>query len=457
MSFSRDTTTAQVWGILDALAAPDEPTDQHMAFCQAMAPRVKGLPPRAVDDVSRDLLAHMTHLVAALPREGGPLELSEAGATYLEQFGDHGSEAAAAVRKNAAKRVDEGGEAAAWLGWHEDCADGPRCRFVETLALVLLRRWKHKAEVEKKKAPAVFGWVHEDRRGLQLRGATLDENVDEGLAVLRSDGVPVASFSIDARTDRERLRQAIRDNLGGGLMFERAWRGLVRMVHQKAIDGVNPCTRLVFNGLGDFSNAVGISSARDQVTVLDLLELLQAWRGNRRDIPPMLTYWLWRASRGRPAQLRIDVGEALAPGYFEGGKVAPPWANRRQKFLVPVLELPNLGFVGNRVRANLAAFQWELLLAMRERIEDYPGGFIFTDIDIERAQDAARVKRADASKAMEVWAAGPKAWLAPKGDGLILADRAAHQLYLRAAQQVRSGRVRGLRRAARQNHPRKSK
>ena len=456
MNPSCATTSARVWAFLDALAAPSEPMEKHIALCRAAAQRAEKVPTRAVKVVAQDLLTHIQALVNVLPRAGGPLEMSEAGAAYLDQLGESGKQAACKVREKADQRMADGGEAAAWAGWLEEGDDGPHCRYVEALALVLVSRWERKTEIEKKKAPAVFGWVHEDRRGLQLRGATLDENVDEGLAVLRSDGVPVASFGIDARTDRQRLRQAVRDNLGGGLMFERAWRGLVRMVHQKAIDGVNPCTRLVFNGLGDFSNAVGISSARDQATVLDLLELLQAWRGDRRDIPPMLTYWLWRASRGRPAQLRIDVGEALAPGYFEGGKIAPPWANRRQRFLIPVLELPNLDFVGNRLKANLAAFQWELLVTMRERVDDYPGGFVFADVEIERARDATRVKRAHAETAVDVWTTGSSAWLVERGEGLALRDRAADRLYLRAEQQVRSGRVGGLRRAARKANTRKN-
>ena len=183
--------------------------------------------------------------------------------------------------------------------------------------------------------------------------------------------------------------------------------------------------------------------------VLPLLELLQAWRGNRRDIPPMLSYWFRQAAGGSCGRLSIDVGEALVPGYATGTALPPKWAGRHERFLLPVLELPYLGWAGRRQHARLAALQWELLVAMRARVVEYPTGFVYTREEKERACDAAGVKMELASQALRVWTAGPSPWLVERGDGLRLRDPAADGLFLRAVPKILGGKRGGSKSAAR--------
>ena len=213
-----------------------------------------------------------------------------------------------------------------------------------------------------------------------------------------------------------------------GLTFERVIRGLTRRAYQQAVEGVNPYTRLVYPGGFEKFAAEHSVSDRERKGLVAMFEALQNYRRDARDVAPILTYWLRKASPAGRAELRIDVGEALVPGYVSTLPAGPG------RWLLPVLEVPFLDFADRARHGALCALQWSILGELRERVEDYAA---YGALDVDVAALASKIDGLtgpDGDRARLAWIEGPAPWLRADARGRVaLLDDGADRLLKEAA------------------------
>ena len=223
-----------------------------------------------------------------------------------------------------------------------------------------------------------------------------------------------------------------------GLTFERVIRGLTRRAYQQAVDGVNPYTRLVY--AGGFERFVAEHSVSDyeRKGLPGMFEALQNYRRDARDVPPILTFWLRKAAPGRTAELRIDVGEALIPGYVSTLPAGPG------RWLLPVLDVPFLDFADRARHGALCALQWAILGELRERAEDYAAHGAL-DVDVAAlASTIDGLSGALGDHARRAWIEGPAPWLRADARGRVaLVDPGADRLLKEAARYTENARKGG--------------
>lgn len=359
-------------------------------------------------------------------------------AEELEGIGVTGRERAAIVRSNAAERMtaDTGPHLAPelapstrdlWRLWLPSPTSPPA--WLRVLARALWRdRWREPLAFERSKHSAALPLLIRRELASLRHGAEVRRGTMGGFEYVRLDGTIVGRFAAPHLDSDgfERMRAGIAKLRG--LTFERVVRGLTRAVFRQAAEGVNPYTRLVYpGGFLAFAEEHGISG-RERVDLPALFEAMQGYRRDARDIPPILTYFLTGAAPGRRAELRIDVGEALAPGY-----VSTLRAEGADRWLLPVLPLPRLDFADRSRWSLLCDLQWEALRYFRANAADYAArGAI--DVDFVALAQAIDLDARTAEAARREWSRGPAAWLRSDRAGrLALVDAGADALLKEAA------------------------
>jgi hypothetical protein len=350
---------------------------------------------------------------------------------------------------------------ALWGLWFElDTAPGDPPRWLRVLARALWADvWQPRVLFESAKhAPALPLLMRRSlvalRHGTELRHGTAG-----GFEYRALDGTLVARFRAPAlnRKQLDAMRRGVAHLRG--VLFEAVIRGLVRDTFRQGVEGVNPYTRLVYpRGFAGFADYHGINS-QYRAKLPELFEAMAAYRGADRTLPPLISgWWTTPATRGRPAELRADVGEALATGYASvvARKMADTEAG--DALLLPVLPLPLLAIPGAS-RADFAALcdlQWELLALFRARAEEGRdlGGWLLAAADLRAVADRAALRSGLAAAWREPWTKGDGAWLRELPDGrLALADRGATELLREAADKRDEARERAKRRKAKRSKP----
>jgi hypothetical protein len=233
------------------------------------------------------------------------------------------------------------------------------------------------------------------------------------------------------------------------LTVERLLRGWARDVFDQARRGVNPFTRLVYAGGWEGLAERYAINAYDRALLPQIIEALFRYRGGRRDLPPLVGgYWLTPAAPKRRAELRLDVGEALAPGYVHR---LPSSVIGRDRWLLPVLAEPYL-FGRRNDHQVLCDLQWDILILLRERAERLKaGGVPITASDMRTLAARRHLDDAVVGQAITEWSSRPDAWLRPAAAGrYTLADENANALLVEAANITENARKGGAARAARQ-------
>ncbi len=389
----------------------------------------------------------------------------------LARTGPRGEELAGNVRVAAVERLVElGGEAglaadsvalsrpdcSAWHLWRQDdSSPGSPPRWLRLLACALWADlWRPGALFESARiAPAMPQLVRRSLAAVR-HGRALRDADRGGLEYRALDGSVVARFVAPALNQKqlEAMRRGV-EHLRG-VLFEAVIRGLVRATFAQAVEGINPYTRLVYGrGFEGLAKAYRINS-KDRAKLPSLFAAMAAYRGADRTLPPIVAaYWTTGATRGRPAELRIDVGEALAPGY---ASVVARRADRESgdPWLLPVLPLPVLAIPGARGNdyAALCDLQWELLALFRARAEEGRdrGGWLLSAADVGALVDRAGLSSKLAGAWREPWTQGEGAWLREVGGGrLALADGAAAELLSQGGDYTTTGRSRARKRKCR--------
>lgn len=320
-------------------------------------------------------------------------------------------------------------------------------------------RWRPGALFEQaKRGPAIPLLLRRSIRQIRS-GVNISEPERGGFDYLALDGTTVARFSAPAmnRKQLEAMQRGVKHLRG--MLFERVSRGLVRDCFEQAAAGVNPCTRLVWaKGFEGVAAAYGVNS-KDRARLPELFEAMHAYRGSDRSIPPLLGgFWLTGSTRGRAAELRCDVGEALAPGY--ASVVAGMTGTARgDQWLLPVLPVPLLAVEGAAPAdyGALCDLQWELLSLFRERAEEGrdQGGWMLDAADLAAVADRAELRSKLAGAWLDPWTTGPRAWLKKLPNGrLELVDQAAAAMLREAADYTTTARRRGARSKAKRTKTR---
>lgn len=443
-----------VWGLLDERT--EERTRPVFESAVRVAAGDAALTDREVATLAgrlRDVArADVLPLFDTLPRSDlealatvdGALTWDRGLAGVLDRIGE--IDKAATILERSAERAAlgtgpalfEGGAAAIFALWTGEIDGVPRWLFALAAAL-----WTHqwapaRERAARLKAPALPLVVRRDLEGIR-NGRDLRPSSHGGFDWLTPDGRPVARF-VSPSVDPERIA-TMRGGIERlhGVTFQRIIRGLTRRAYQQAIAGINPFNRLVYpGGFEGFAVAHGIAAGRERAGLEATFATLHGYRRGSSDIPPILTFWLRKASPSGRAQLRVDVGEALLPGYVS---TLPAQARR----LVPVLDVPFLDFADRGRHAALCDLQWDILIEQRIRCEEYAahGG---ADVDVAAlAAQREGLSRAWGDKARHAWTTGPDAWLRDDGRGrLSLVDPGADALIREAADYVRNARTRGI-------------
>jgi len=310
--------------------------------------------------------------------------------------------------------------------------------------------WKPRALFEQaKRAAAMPLLLRRDLRRIRT-GVNVSAAERGGFEYLALDGTTVARFSAPALNRKQLAAMQRGVKHLRGMLFERVSRGLVRDCFEQAAAGVNPFTRLTWpHGFEGVATAYGINS-KDRARLPELFEAMHAYRGSDRIIPPLIGgFWLTGATRGRAAELRCDVGEALAPGYASVVAGMPNTA-RGDEWLLPVLPVPLLALEGTAAGdyGALCDLQWELLTLFRERAEEGRdrGGWLLSDADRAAVVDRAELRSKLAGAWLTPWTTGPRAWLRElPGGRLALVDEDAAELLRDAANYTTTARNRGKR------------
>ena len=464
---------ASAWSLVQArLRDPTPPTD-----LVRLARNREGLPPDPAADaaLAAELAAHLRRLAAVLgvddhsppPDEGRALEQRDGMlpwdalfCDYLAgSFGAVGAAAAEDLRDEARTRWTRLTTAAspeavpvepgrAWERWlpvetdagtatgEDETATGDYCPALLSFARVLVVTGQASTRLPVKHN-AIFPAIARrtrDQLALWRHGVQTRDREDGGLDLLSRTGATVAVFPALELTHLSRLRAGVA--AGQGLLLERVIRRLVRDAHGQAVKGINPFNRLVYRGgWSGFSRVAGINGGDDQAALPALFEALRHYRGSRRDLPPALDFWHCRGwgahGRSETGELRVDLGEALWPGYV--GR-APRGPGRQ---LLPTFDLPALDFASRRIYLPLAQFQWAVLTEMRVRVHELAerGGVELDGGTVRRLADTAGVRIKTALEALRVWSDPHRAdgWLDQTDGRMTLRDPQARALLLDAA------------------------
>jgi len=458
---------ARAWSLVQArLRDPAPPTD-----LVRLAREREGLTPDAAAEaaLAAELAAHLRRLAAVLgvdhhssptgdrevlEQRDGMLLCDALFCDYLaESFGAVGAAAAEDLREEARSRW-AGLTAAAsseappaepgrvWERWlpvesEEEGTINDLCPALLSLARVLVV-----AGLAHSRLPAKHNAIFpalarrtRDQLALWRHGVQTRDREDGGLDLLSRTGATVAVFPALELTRLARLRAGA--EAGQGLLLERVIRRLVRDAHRQAVEGVNPFNRLVYGGgWSGFARAAGITKGTDQAALHALFEALRHYRGSRRDLPPALDFWYCRGwgahGRSEKGELRVDVGEALWPGYVGRTPRGPG------RHLLPTFDLPALDFTSPRLYLPLAQLQWYLLMELRERVRELAdlGGVHLDTKTVHRLADKAEIRTKIAFKALRVWSDLGRAdsWLHQTSeDRYTLRDPQARALLLDAA------------------------
>ena len=465
---------ARAWSLVQArLRDPAPPTD-----LVRLARNREGLPPDPAADaaLAAELAAHLRRLAAVLgvddhsppPDEGRALEQRDGMlpwdalfCDYLAgSFGAVGAAAAEDLRDEARTRWTRLTTAAspeavpvepgrAWERWlpvetdagtatgEDETATGDYCPALLSFARVLVVTGQASTRLPVKHN-AIFPAIARrtrDQLALWRHGVQTRDREDGGLDLLSRTGATVAVFPALELTHLARLRAGV--EAGQGLLLERVIRRLVRDAHGQAVKGINPFNRLVYGGgWSGFAQAAGITKGTDQAALHALFEALRHYRGSRRDLPPALDFWYCRGwgshGRSEAGELRVDLGEALWPGYVGRTPRGPG------RHLLPTFDLPALDFTSPRLYLPLAQLQWCLLIELRERVRELVdlGGVQLDTGTVHQLADRAGVRTEIALEALRVWSDLDRtdSWLhRTSEDRYTLRDPQARALLLDAA------------------------
>lgn len=336
--------------------------------------------------------------------------------------------------------------------WSACCVPDPAsCRALRRLVLAL---WFRIRELEDRR-PSAERFPHATLpvaiiQQFDTWRTHVPELTTEGLILRSIGGAREGSFpGLDPR-----IAERLVDDPGvlAGLTVRRLLRALPRMAWIQAINGVNPYNRLVFQGLQGLGVALDIKDKTTLQRIPDILRAGQEWRRGRMDIPPLWQVWMPDVMpRGRNiAEIRVDVGEGLCPGY-----VAPSGLHSRDRWILPVLDLPVLLAVDPSRRAALENLQWALLFELRVSaacgnvVDDM---LILTEGQKLQAADRAGVTREELRRALEgygkaaPWLAqddAPGSWLIDCGEERVrLTEPGAQRVLLMAAERAETNRER---------------
>jgi hypothetical protein len=458
---------ARAWSLVQArLRDPAPPTD-----LVRLAREREGLPPEPAAEaaLAAALAAHLRRLAAvlgaddhspptddreALEQRDGMLLWDALFCDYLaESFGAVGAAAAEDLREEARSRWTRLTTAAspeavpieqgrAWERWlpvetEDGTAPNDHCPALLALARVLVVAGQARPRLPVKRN-AIFPAIARrtrDQLAMWRHGVQTRDREDGGLDLLSRTGATVAVFPALELTHLARLRAGV--EAGQGLLLERVIRRLVRDAHGQAVKGINPFNRLVYRGgWSGFAQAAGITKGTDQAALHALLEALRHYRGSRRDLPPALDYWYCRGwgahGRSETGELRVDLGEALWPGYVGRTPRGPG------RHLLPTFDLPALNFTSPRLYLPLAQLQWCLLMELRERVRELAdlGGVHLDTGTVHRLADKAEIRTEIALEALRVWSDLDRtdSWLhRTSEDRYTLRDPQARALLLDAA------------------------
>lgn len=425
---------------------------------------------RARDDVrdrfARDLRRTAREIVGtfagdpldgdAAPTEtsaGAVLAWDAAFAVELEGIGAEGLAAADETRKHAAgrwmaseARLLPGGAPDLWRLW-QGLDDRPeRPRWLATLARVLwCDRWRASYALElSKHAPAMPLLLR--RHLADLRHGDEVRTDGDGTHYIAADGTIVGRFVAPAlsRDQLERMRAGVAHLRG--VTFERVIRGLALKAFTLAADGARLYNLAVYlGGFEAFAKEHGINS-KDRARLPEIFEAIKAYRGGDRDIPPIIAdYWVQPSKPGRPAELRVTIGEALLPMFVSSLRPS----RKDDRWLLPVLPVPELAFVGGTQQWRMIDLQWDILTELRARAEEYAqhGGVYLSRDDERRLAGGLRLDIV--RLAIDRWTTGDGAWLTRTAAGrLRLADEGPDALIRDAALVVETAKKGGRTRAA---------
>ena len=465
---SHTVDVANSWSLVQTrLRDPAPPTD-----LVRLAREQEGLPPDPAAEaaLAPGLAVHLRRLAAvlgvddsqppasdheALQQRDGMLLWDALFCDYLEGIcGAVGADAAKDLREEARSRwaalidaespdLDAAGRSRqAWERWlpvaaEDETATGDYCPALLALARVLVVAGQARPRLPVKHN-AIFPAIARrtrDQLAMWRHGVQTRDREDGGLDLLSRTGATVAVFPALELTHLARLRAGV--EAGQGLLLERVIRRLVRDAHGQAVEGINPFNRLAYRGgwIG-FARAAGVVKNDDRASLPALFEALRHYRGSRRDLPPALDYWHCRGwgahGRSEAGELRVDVGEALWPGYVGRTPRGPG------RHLLPTFDLPALDFTSPRLYLPLAQLQWYLLTELRERVRELAdfGGVHLDTKTVHQLADRAGIRIEIALKALRVWSDRDRAdgWLhRTSEDRYTLRDLQARALLLDAA------------------------
>lgn len=392
----------------------------------------------------------------ALATVDGALTWDRGLALVLDRIGE--IDGARVLLERSAERVAagtgpalfEGGAAAIFALWTEERDGAPR--WLRTLAAALwTHQWAPEREYRATKRGAALPWGVRDH--LAAIGTGAPKASDDGSAYLvhgraeivaRFDAAPPM---LDARS-RARILAGI-EHLRG-VTFERVFRGLgLDAFERVAKDGADygritsggryAVTLRYEGGWEGFASKHGINS-KDRADLAAMFDALVAYRGGATDLPPIIAAYWFEGARNTPRYtLCVTLGPVLTPGY---GSTFPGTGAAR--YLLPVLPLPDLSFVGGRMAGRLLDYQWSILQMFRLD-PNYARGVPTWKV-IDRGQ-AAELATDVSEKAVRAWMVGGE-WLREVSPGrVILSDEGAHGMIVAGVASTRGAAAGGRARA----------
>lgn len=331
------------------------------------------------------------------------------------------------------------------------------CAVVRLLAIAVWEEQvRHQVEEDRQQKFPILVRKVRDGLGGWRRGAQVEAIDGGGSALVATNGAVVALFPATDRSNLEAVRRGI--EAGKGVLLDKTLRALVRDAYHQAVRGLNPYNRLAYRGgWSRFAERIGIGD-KGRRALPDLFAALKDYRGSDRTLPPALDYWTQHPSgrrEGDPsAVLWVDVGQALAPSYVHQLPKEP----RQSRHLLPVLDVPYLGFAAPNEHADLLDFQWALIESLREGASTLAeeGGVPLADL-LPRLVQRLDLKPARAEKALLAWSdpEAPHPWLRRTGAGLYtFADPDAERVILDAAALSKARRRQAAAQAARKRRRR---
>lgn len=298
-------------------------------------------------------------------------------------------------------------------------------------------------------APAVTGKHYFQTIAPLEKTRRISGSVEKGIWLIGTDKqIPLFSPEAPALTDVavEALRKLASNETWLPAIMERLVIHITRKCWQAFHDGNVDARILVYSGGWiKLCLEAGIKSKNHADHVPGIFAAMKAWKGNDGKQPAMIAdYWVRKAAPGREAEIRINVGEGLVPGY---AATQPTGDDRR---LLPVLDVPSLVIpgIGSDHTGSILNYRWELLLKLREAVCSEIGG-----IGKQNQILLSRVARTDAAMRAglteeqgtaidKVWIGDQDAaWLQPCGpEHVIIKDDDATSLFRNAFEQSQGRR-----------------